>query len=53
MQRGAERILRLIETGQHEEALSLLNMDNWCADGDESQQQAPSTEAEVVEGERK
>ncbi|HZS79078.1 MAG TPA: hypothetical protein VFA41_20880 [Ktedonobacteraceae bacterium] len=53
MQRGAERILRLIEDGQHEEALSLLNTDDWCAVGDEGQQQAQPTEVEVVEEEKK
>ena len=29
MQRGGERILRLIEEGRHEEAQALMNTDNW------------------------
>lgn len=29
MQRGGERILRLIEQGKHEEAMVLLNSENW------------------------
>ena len=29
MQRGGERILRLIEQGKHEEALVLMNSENW------------------------
>lgn len=29
MQRGGERILQLIEQGRHEEALTLMNSDNW------------------------
>ena len=29
MQRGGERILRLIEEGRHEEAQVLMNTDNW------------------------
>ena len=29
MQRGGEHILRLIEQGKHEEALILMNSDNW------------------------
>ena len=29
MQRGGERILRLIEEGRHEEAQALMNADNW------------------------
>ncbi len=28
-QRGAERILRLIDEGKHEEAQALMNTDNW------------------------
>ena len=28
-QRGAERILRLIDEGRHEEAQALMNTDNW------------------------
>lgn len=53
MQRGAERILRLIEDGKHDEALSLLNTDDWCAAGDENQPQTQQTNVEVVEGEPK
>jgi len=33
MQRGGERILQLIEQGKHEEALVLLNRDNWGLEG--------------------
>ncbi|HEU0001083.1 MAG TPA: hypothetical protein VFQ36_09305 [Ktedonobacteraceae bacterium] len=29
MQRGGERILRLIEQGKHEEAQALMNSENW------------------------
>ena len=29
MQRGGERILQLIAQGKHEEALTLMNSDNW------------------------
>lgn len=29
MQRGGERILRLIDEGKHEEAQALMNTDNW------------------------
>lgn len=29
MQRGGERILRLIDAGKHEEAQALMNTDNW------------------------
>ena len=29
MQRGGERILRLIEQGKHEEAQVLMNSENW------------------------
>jgi plasmid maintenance system killer protein len=32
MERGAERILRLIDAGRHEEALALLNTDQWYAE---------------------
>jgi len=32
MQRGGERILQLIEQGKHEEALALMNSDNWGAE---------------------
>lgn len=32
MQRGGERILRLIEQGKHEEALALMNSENWDAE---------------------
>ena len=32
MQRGGERILRLIEQGRHEEAVVLMNSDNWGAE---------------------
>ena len=33
MQRGGERILRLIDEGKHEEAQALMNTDNWDMDG--------------------
>jgi hypothetical protein len=32
MQRCGERALRLIDEGKHEEALAILNTDNWGAD---------------------
>ena len=35
MQRGAERILRLFEAGKHEEALAMLNTDDWCLEEQE------------------
>lgn len=36
MQRGGERILRLIDAGRHEEAQALMNTENWgIADEDE------------------
>ncbi|HEU0001693.1 MAG TPA: hypothetical protein VFQ36_12370 [Ktedonobacteraceae bacterium] len=33
MQRGGERILRLIDEGKHEEAQALMNADNWGIEG--------------------
>ncbi|HEU0002398.1 MAG TPA: hypothetical protein VFQ36_15950 [Ktedonobacteraceae bacterium] len=33
MQRGGERILRLIDEGKHEEAQALMNTDNWGVKG--------------------
>lgn len=33
MQRGGERILRLIDEGKHEEAQALMNTDNWGMEG--------------------
>ena len=33
MQRGGERILRLIDEGKHEEAQALMNADNWEKEG--------------------
>lgn len=42
MQRYGERALRLIEEGKHEEALAILNTDNWGADEHEvCTEQAP------------
>ena len=35
MQRGGERILRLIDEGKHEEAQALMNADNWGMEGRE------------------
>jgi hypothetical protein len=35
MQRGAERVLRLIEEGKLEEALAMLNTDDWCLEEQE------------------
>jgi hypothetical protein len=35
MQAGAERILRLIEEGKLEEALAILNTDDWCLEEQE------------------
>lgn len=35
MERGAKRILRLIDEGRHEEALTLLNSDQWY-EGDQA-----------------
>jgi hypothetical protein len=32
MQRGAERILQLVEQGKHEEAQALMNSDNWSVE---------------------
>jgi hypothetical protein len=32
MQRSAEHILSLIEAGKHEEALTLLQAETWCAE---------------------
>ena len=29
MERGGQRILRLLEEGKHEEALTLMNSENW------------------------
>jgi hypothetical protein len=44
MQRCGERALRLIEEGKHEEALAILNTDNWGADEHEiSAEQAAIT----------
>ena len=33
MQRGGERILRLIDEGKHDEAQALMNADNWEMEG--------------------
>ena len=33
MQRGGERILRLIDEGKHEEAQALMNTENWGMEG--------------------
>ena len=33
MQRGGERILRLIDEGKHEEAHKLMNAENWEKEG--------------------
>src|SRR5215469_8910272 len=30
MERGAERIFRLLDEGKHEEAVELMNSDWWC-----------------------
>jgi hypothetical protein len=35
MQRGAERVLHLIEEGKYEEALAMLTTDDWCLEEQE------------------
>ena len=44
MQRSGERVLRLIEEGKHEEALAVLNTDNWGAE----EQEVPAQQAAIV-----
>jgi hypothetical protein len=48
MQRGGERILRLIEEGRHEEAQVLMNADNWEIKGQEKDEE--TTRNEITEG---
>ena len=43
-QRGAERILRLVDEGKHEEAQALMNTDNWGVT-DEDEQTSSKEEA--------
>ena len=43
-QRGAERILRLVDEGKHEEAQALMNTDNWGVT-DEDEQKGSKKEA--------
>ena len=43
-QRGAERILRLVDEGRHEEAQALMNTDNWGVT-DEDEQTSSKEEA--------
>jgi len=37
MERGAERILRLITEGKHDEAVALMNTETWGVNGEEEQ----------------
>ena len=39
MQRGGERILRLIDEGKHDEAQALMNADNWGIKGREKDEE--------------
>ena len=41
-QRGAERILRLIDEGKHEEAQVLMNTDNWGVTDEQQDEQKRS-----------
>ncbi|HLQ29464.1 MAG TPA: hypothetical protein VK140_09535 [Ktedonobacteraceae bacterium] len=49
MQRGAERILRLIEEGKHEEAQALLNAEDWSVE----EQEKPEQQTGIVIGIKK
>lgn len=39
-QRGAERILRLVDEGRHEEAQALMNTDNWGVTDEDEQKRS-------------
>lgn len=40
MERGAERILRLVQEGKYVEAIALMEMENWGVDGEEERKVA-------------
>ncbi len=40
MERGAERILRLITEGKHDEAVALMNTETWGVEVEEGQEGA-------------
>jgi hypothetical protein len=42
MERGAGRILKLIEAGRHEEARSLMEMPSWGVEEDNSPRRPPA-----------
>ena len=49
MQRGGERALRLIAEGKHEEALAILNTDNWDTEEQEIAAKQAASAAQAKE----
>ena len=52
-QRGAERILRLVDEGRHEEAQTLMNTDNWGITDEDEQTNSQEEAREKRKGKHK